>query len=165
MFLCEKFGWPSFVTSEITSLCLNIVMSSSFFMDLIHSPAVWFFDTWHEIDNFCHFWTEVTIAHWCWHLINLLPGLCLLHWSVGQQILFEVYKVYITFGLKLQIRNSFELILWIVASFDLALWNSVWYVRLIWYAWIFPKCEVNGWFLLITLRLWQNTEVKAFISV
>ena len=69
----EGFWWPSYVTSKSTSITVNLIMSISFFVNLLHSPAVWCFDIWH----LC------TI----WHLIDILTSfLWDLHGSHGEHV-------------------------------------------------------------------------------
>ena len=43
----EGFWWPSYVTSKLTSICVNLIMSIYFFfVNLLHSLCVWLFDIW-----------------------------------------------------------------------------------------------------------------------
>ena len=46
----EVFWWSSNVASQLTSLCLSLIISSSF-MNILHSPAVWLFDIWKIIGH------------------------------------------------------------------------------------------------------------------
>ena len=50
-----QFWWPSYLTSKLTSICVNLIMSIYFFVNLLHSPDVWLFDIWHLFDNLT-FW-------------------------------------------------------------------------------------------------------------
>ena len=52
----EQFWWPSYLTSKLTSICVNLIMSIYFFVNLLHSPHVWFFNIWHLFDNLTSFW-------------------------------------------------------------------------------------------------------------
>ena len=40
----EMFWWTAYVASKFISLCLSLIMSSSFFVKFFHSSAVWLFD-------------------------------------------------------------------------------------------------------------------------
>ena len=37
------------------SISVNLIMSINFFVNLLHSPAVWLFDIWHVFDNLISF--------------------------------------------------------------------------------------------------------------
>ena len=54
-----QFCWPSYLTSKLTSISVNLIMSINFFfVNLLHSLHVWLFDIWHLFDNltsFCDF--------------------------------------------------------------------------------------------------------------
>ena len=52
----EGFWSPSYVTSKLTSICVNLIMSIYFFVNLLHSTCVWLFDIWHLFDNLTSFW-------------------------------------------------------------------------------------------------------------
>ena len=43
----EQFWWPSYLTSKLMSLCVNLIMWINFFL---HSLCVWLFDIWHLFD-------------------------------------------------------------------------------------------------------------------
>ena len=45
----DVFWWPSYVRSKLTSLCLDIIMSSFFSINFLHSPSFWLFDIWQII--------------------------------------------------------------------------------------------------------------------
>ena len=52
----EAFWSPSYVMSKLRSICVNLIMSIYyFFVNLLHSPCVWLFDTflttWHLFDT------------------------------------------------------------------------------------------------------------------
>ena len=47
----EVFWWSSNVASKLTSLCLMLMKSSSFFMNLLHSAVFWLFQIWWIIGN------------------------------------------------------------------------------------------------------------------
>ena len=47
----EGFWWPWYVTSKLMSICVNLIVSINFFVNLLHSLGVWFFDIWHLFDN------------------------------------------------------------------------------------------------------------------
>ena len=51
----EGFWSPSYVTSKLISVCVNL-MWIHFFVNLLHSPCVWLFDIWHLFDNLTSFW-------------------------------------------------------------------------------------------------------------
>ena len=50
-YVFEMFWWPSDVRSKLTIKSLNLVMSSSFLMNLLHSTFVWLYDIWQVIGN------------------------------------------------------------------------------------------------------------------
>ena len=50
-----QFWWPSYLTSKLMSIFVNLIMSIYFFVNLLHSPDVWLFDIWHLFDNLT-FW-------------------------------------------------------------------------------------------------------------
>ena len=50
-----QFWWPSHLTSKLTSICVNLIMSIYFCVNLLHSPDIWLFDIWHLFDNLT-FW-------------------------------------------------------------------------------------------------------------
>ena len=53
-----QFCWPSYLTSKLTSISVNLIMSIYlffFFVNLLHSLHVWLFDIWHLFDNFTSF--------------------------------------------------------------------------------------------------------------
>ena len=53
----EQFWWPSYLTSKLTSICVNLIMwIYFFFVNLLHSLCVWFFDIWHLFDILTSFW-------------------------------------------------------------------------------------------------------------
>ena len=52
----EGFWSPSYMTSKLTSVSVNLIMSIYFFCKLLHSPCVWLFDIWHLFDNLTSFW-------------------------------------------------------------------------------------------------------------
>ena len=43
------FWWSSNLTSKLTSSYLSLIMSSVFFVNLLHRPGVWHFDIWQII--------------------------------------------------------------------------------------------------------------------
>ena len=52
-----QFRWPSYLTSKLTSISVNLIMSIYFsFVNLLHSLHVWLFDIWHLFDNLTSFW-------------------------------------------------------------------------------------------------------------
>ena len=52
-----QFCWPSYLTSKLTSMSVNLIMSIYFFLwNLLHSLHVWLFDFWHLFDNLTSFW-------------------------------------------------------------------------------------------------------------
>ena len=66
----EGFWWPSYVTSKLTSVCVNLIMSIYFF--LWTSSIVYVFDfltfdifltLWHLFDNLTSFWHMSNVAH------------------------------------------------------------------------------------------------------
>ena len=53
----EGFWWPSYVTSKIDiNMCEPHYVNLFFFVNLLHSLCVWFFDIWHLFDNLTSFW-------------------------------------------------------------------------------------------------------------
>ena len=49
----EGFWSPSYLTSKLMSMCVNLIMSIYFFMNLLHSPHSLPF--WHLFDNLTHY--------------------------------------------------------------------------------------------------------------
>ena len=47
----DQFWWLSYVTLELMSMCVNLIISINFFMNLLHSLDVWLFGIWHLFDN------------------------------------------------------------------------------------------------------------------
>ena len=70
----EGFWWPSYVMSKLTSICVNLIMSLYFFVNLFHSLCVWLFDIWHLFDNLTSFW-QFDIFLTFWHLFDILTSL------------------------------------------------------------------------------------------
>ena len=62
----ESFWSPSYVTSKLTSICVNLIMSIYFFVKLLHSLCVWLFDTLRLFDNLTSFWHMSNVAHGQW---------------------------------------------------------------------------------------------------
>ena len=57
--ICDVKNWRQYVW---TSLCQFI-----FFMNLLHSLCVWFFDIWHLFDNLTSFWQfDIFLTHEQW---------------------------------------------------------------------------------------------------
>ena len=52
----EPFWWPSYLTSKLTSICVNLIMWINFFVNLLHSLCVSLFDIWHLFDILTSFW-------------------------------------------------------------------------------------------------------------
>ena len=52
----EQFWWPSYSTSKLTSICVNLIMWIYFFVNLLHSLCVSLFDIWHLFDILTSFW-------------------------------------------------------------------------------------------------------------
>ena len=72
-FVCthfEGFWSPSYVMSKLTSICVNLIMSIFFFVNLLHSPCVWLFDIWHLFDNLTSFW-QLDIFFDIWAMGNV----------------------------------------------------------------------------------------------
>ena len=71
MHILRVFGhhhmWRQYWCQHVwTSLCQFI-----FFVNLLHSPCVWFFDIWHLFDNLTSFWQLdifLTTWHLSWHM-------------------------------------------------------------------------------------------------
>ena len=63
----EQFWWPSYLTSKLTSLCVNLIMWIYFFVNLLHSLCVWLFD---NLTSFWHFDIFLTF----WHLFDILTS-------------------------------------------------------------------------------------------
>ena len=59
----DQFWWLLYVTSKLTSLCVNLLVSSFFFVNLLPSPAVWLFVIWHLSDNLTYFWHFISFWH------------------------------------------------------------------------------------------------------
>ena len=73
----DGFWPPSYVTSKLTSICVNLIMWIYFFVNLLHSPCVWLFDIWHLFDNLTSFWQLdifLTTWHFFWHIGNRTHG-------------------------------------------------------------------------------------------
>ena len=58
----EQFWLPSYLTSKLTSICVNLIMWIYFFVNLLHSLCLTF---WH-LTSFWHFDIFLTF----WHLIH-----------------------------------------------------------------------------------------------
>ena len=67
-YVFEQFGWASHVRSKLTSYSLTLIMSSSFFMNLLHS-AIYFLTIWHLTSN----WQFIKIFLW---LTKCLQWMC-----------------------------------------------------------------------------------------
>ena len=83
-----QFCWPSYLTSKLTSISVNLIMSIYFFfVNLLHSLHVWLFDIWHLFDNFTSFqYFDISIklkppqpAQGYFHF-NCCTGLIYLYW-------------------------------------------------------------------------------------
>ena len=74
-----QFWWPSYLMSKLTSICVNLIMSIYFFVNLLHSPDVWLFDIWHLFDNLTSFWQLDT-----W----------LITWAHGEHVQDHVFNEY-----------------------------------------------------------------------
>ena len=48
----DKFWWPSYLMSKLTSKCVNLIMSIYFFVDLLHSLNVWHLTCFWQYDIF-----------------------------------------------------------------------------------------------------------------
>ena len=61
-----QFWWPSCLTSKLTSICVNLIMTKFFFfVNLLHSPDVWLFDIWHLLENLTSFWhLDIFLIFW-----------------------------------------------------------------------------------------------------
>ena len=81
----EGFWSPSYVMSKLTSICVNLIMSIYFFVNLLHSPYVWLFDifltTWHLFDSLTSFW-QLDIFLTTWHLFDNLTSFLDI-WAIG----------------------------------------------------------------------------------
>ena len=69
----EGFWSPSYVTSKLTSIFVNLIMSIYFFVNLLHSPCVWLL----TYDIFLTTWHLLT----AWHLFDNLTSFL----TYGQQ--------------------------------------------------------------------------------
>ena len=89
----EGFWWSWYVMSKLMSMSVNHIMSINFFVNLLHSLPVCFFDIWHLFDNLTSFdifiavyiiWGNVIISHLSVHLsIVGYPILGYLPWLWG----------------------------------------------------------------------------------
>ena len=72
----KGFWSPSYVTSKLTSICVNPIVSIYFFfVNLLHRLVhVWLFDIWHLFDNLTSFWHLPHDQHvvMCWIMCNFL---------------------------------------------------------------------------------------------
>ena len=79
----EQFCWPSYLMSKLTSICVNLIMSIYFFVNLLHILCVWLFDIWHLFDNLTSFWQlDIFLAHeQCrtWAMGHIGKGMLILH--------------------------------------------------------------------------------------
>ena len=51
----EQFWWPSYLTSKLMSICVNlIIMPIYFFVNLLHSPYFWHLTSFWQLDIFQH---------------------------------------------------------------------------------------------------------------
>ena len=85
----EGFWSPSYVMSKLTSICVNLIMSIYFFVNLLHSQCVWLFDIWHLFDNLTSFLTygqwKLDLKWVSWLILKIemghLEGWCT--WPMG----------------------------------------------------------------------------------
>ena len=73
----EGFWSPLYLTSKLTSICVNLIMSIYFFVNLLHSLCVWLFDIWHLFNKLTSFWQLdifLTAWHLFWHMGNRTHG-------------------------------------------------------------------------------------------
>ena len=82
----EGFWSPSYVMSKLTSICVNLIMSIYFFVNLLHSPCVWLFDIWHLFDNLTSFW-QLNI--FLGHMGNWTHG----QWDMGKGVSWLILKI------------------------------------------------------------------------
>ena len=78
----EGFWSSSYLMSKLTSICVILIMSIYFFVNLLHSPCVWLFDIWHLFDNLTSFW-QLDILFIIWHMGNRTHG----QWEIMVNIL------------------------------------------------------------------------------
>ena len=76
----EGFWSPSYVTSKLTSICVNLIMSIYIFVNLLHSPCVWLFD------NLTSFW-QLNI--FLGHMGNRTHG----QWDMGKGVSWLILKI------------------------------------------------------------------------
>ena len=70
----EGFWWKSYVTSKIdVNMCEPHYVNLFFFVNLLNSLCVWFFDIWHLFDNLTSFW-QFDIFLTIWHLFDNLTS-------------------------------------------------------------------------------------------
>ena len=98
-----QFWWPSYLTSKLTSISVNLMMSNLFF--LWTSSIVCIFDffifdifltTWHLFDNLTSFW-QLDIFLTTWHVIDTW----LITWAHGEHVQDHVFNEYCQYLLDL----------------------------------------------------------------
>ena len=83
-YVFDQFWWLSYMTSTLTSLCMNLFVSG-YFANLLCSPSIWIFDIWYLFDNLTlDLLLKITSAHHriiflCWNrsLVNIKWKNCL----------------------------------------------------------------------------------------
>ena len=72
-YVFNQFWWSSYVTSNLTSLWVKLIVSS-FFVNHLPSLVLWLFDIWHLFDNLTSFWQFHIFLTFC-HLFDNLTYL------------------------------------------------------------------------------------------
>ena len=70
MHILRVFGHHHMWLSKLTSICVNLIMSIYFFVNLLHSPCVWLFDISHLFDSLTSFW-QLDIFFDIWAMGNV----------------------------------------------------------------------------------------------
>ena len=67
MHILRVFGHHHMWRQNWRHICVNLIMSIYYFVNLLHSPCVWLFDIWHLFDKMTSFW-QLDIFLTTWHL-------------------------------------------------------------------------------------------------
>ena len=125
----EQFWWPSYLTSKLTSICVNLIMSIYLFVNLLHSLCVWLFDIWHlsDIWHLFDIWRLFDILTSFWHfdiflnLNHLSPSQGYFCLSCCIAVILKLYS-FLTVVLTMSCVSTFQI--WTcVLLFIVCLWH------------------------------------------
>ena len=75
-YVFEHYWWHLYFASKLTALCVNLIVSSYFFMNLIHSLDVWLFGIRHLLTHYIY----LTLS---WHLLDFLIFFAILTFDIS----------------------------------------------------------------------------------